>query len=333
MSGLDAVYGPIRRELEAVETLLWKTLGGAKDKDIKGMNHHLLSSPGKRLRPALVLLTAKAAGIPSSDELALVHVGAAVELIHIASLVHDDVMDEAAIRHNTPTINARWGSTPAIAYADYLFAEAISLLAHVGNPEAVQEVASAISLMSQGQVIQVFQRDNVDISEETYLDIITKKTGALFCASCAAPLHLRETPYFKAVDAFCRHFGLAFQITDDLLDLLGTEEQLGKKPGQDILEGEYTLPLIRARKKMSSKERHELDTLLDRKDKGSIESIKGLVRKHGGDTEAAKEALLHIEKANDSLSGLPDSSGKKSLVSLLDMLSGKLPCGILEKNI
>jgi heptaprenyl diphosphate synthase len=206
---------------------------------------HLIEAGGKRLRPALALTAASLAGTEVSRETLLG--GVSVELVHLASLYHDDVMDEATRRRSVDSVNARWGNLVAIVAGDFLLARSAEIAASLG-PEVAGLLAATLARLCQGQVAEVRAAFQIDRDEKDYLGAIANKTAALMSTACrvgALTAELDRTQ-IDDVTAFGEYFGMVFQIRDDVLDVIGTEEELGKTPGQDLSEGIYTLPVQRA---------------------------------------------------------------------------------------
>ena len=206
---------------------------------------HLIHAGGKRLRPALVVASAVAAGAEVTDR--VVEGAAAVELVHLGSLYHDDVIDQADSRHRVDSVNARWGNLVAILAGDFLLARASEMSAALG-PEVAGLVAATIARLCGGEVTQLQDAFNPDRSEASYLRSVEGKTGSLFSASCriAGIVSDLPRPWVDALTEYGRSLGVAFQIWDDIRDLVGTDDQLGKPAGHDMVEGTYTLPVLRA---------------------------------------------------------------------------------------
>ncbi len=261
MSPLDALgFAPMASDMARVEA----TLGGsvrAEDPYLSDVAGHLVSAGGKRLRPALAICAAYAAkGVgPVADD--AVTGGVSVELVHLGSLYHDDVIDEAETRRGVPSVNARWSNIVAILAGDYLLARASSLAASLGADVAAL-LAATIGELCRGQVLELQHLFDVDRSVATYTDAISGKTAALFATACrvGGMVSAVDDPTLEALTAFGQHLGMCFQIVDDVLDVTGTDETLGKPAGNDMLEGVYTLPVIHA-----LAESAELRDLLGRK--------------------------------------------------------------------
>jgi geranylgeranyl pyrophosphate synthase len=249
-SSLSRILRPVLRDLDAVQEHLAETLRDTRDVSVRQIVDFMLESPGKRIRPALALLSARAAlgkGDGSSRlERASLNVAAAVELIHMASLVHDDLIDDAMVRHHRPSVPAKWGKRVSAAVGDHLCGKAFQLVADCGDPRLFGILGSPLCAMCEGELMQVAGRGDFSLSEESCLAVVEKKTAALFSACCTAGAitTAHETMACEALRKFGYHFGVAFQILDDCKDLLSDEKRLGKTPGQDLLAGDVTLPLL-----------------------------------------------------------------------------------------
>lgn len=240
--------------LARVEALIGAALRGAErvyDRELASANSyvtdilsHTRRFRGKRLRPMLLLLSADATGGVHDDHLVL---AAVVEMIHTATLVHDDVLDDADLRRHVATVNSRWNNSTSVLFGDYLFTHAFHLAASLGTTEACRLIGRATNIVCEGELTQVRQRGNVDLTEEDYFGIVEAKTGELCAVSCRlGGLYARaDRPVVEALDRYGRLLGIAFQIADDVLDLAGTECETGKTLGSDLAQQKLTLPLIR----------------------------------------------------------------------------------------
>jgi heptaprenyl diphosphate synthase len=218
---------------------------GSGDEFLDQVTTHLIAAGGKRLRPGLALASATGGARSATREDLLG--GVAVELVHLASLYHDDVMDEATVRRNVETVNARFGNLVAIVAGDFLLARSAEIAAGLGT-EVAALLAATLARLCEGQVNEVRSAYSLARTEEDYFETIAGKTAALMSTSCrigalTAGLDKAET---DALTTFGRCFGMVFQLRDDILDVIGTEEELGKTPGQDLAEGVYTLPVLLA---------------------------------------------------------------------------------------
>jgi len=319
---LKDIYKPIERELIDVEKTLRGCLGSSRYKAILKINNYVLEGKGKRLRPALVLLSAKATqGQSAIDHRSIVSIATAVELIHMASLIHDDVIDHSKLRHNKPTINSKWGQDISITVGDYLYSVAFELISDCSNLDVVRCISSATKAMCEGELLQVCERDNLDLLKERYLIIVRKKTASLFAASCQAGslVSKADRALQRAFREYGINFGIAFQIINDYLDIVSEEKNLGKSPGQDIGVGEVTLPLLNLLESVPAHEKEGLKALFNsRRDKVSLQKIKSRLF----DSEAAHKTSVQVSSymrlAKKNLNRVSGSVFKTSLLNLAD---------------
>ncbi|HEY1379286.1 MAG TPA: polyprenyl synthetase family protein, partial [Gemmataceae bacterium] len=236
------LYAPIARDLDAVERVFADTIASPRP-TLARMLEHLTHYRGKRLRPALLLLTARACGRVTAAHHVL---GAVVEMVHTATLVHDDVLDEAGLRRHVPTVNAGWGNKASILLGDYLFTHAFHLTSTIGDARACELIGEATNRVCEGELHQTLQRGNLDLTEGEYFEIIDGKTAALTACCCrlGALYAGADADAVERLANYGRLLGLAFQVADDLLDLLGREDTAGKTLGTDLQQQKLTLPLI-----------------------------------------------------------------------------------------
>jgi octaprenyl-diphosphate synthase len=237
-----SLFAPLAPDLEAVERVLADALASRRS-HVARLTAHLSHYRGKRLRPVLLLLTARACG-----EVTTVHhtLAAVVEMIHTATLVHDDVLDGAAVRRHVATVNAEWGNQTSILLGDYLFTKAFHLTSTI-DARACRLIGEATNRVCEGELLQVSERGNLSLSEEQYLEIIDGKTAELTACCCrlGAVYSGATAAVVERLAAYGRCLGMAFQIADDLLDLVGEERMTGKSLGTDLEQQKLTLPLIR----------------------------------------------------------------------------------------
>ena len=326
---LDQIYQPIADDLKKVERFLESSVKESKNQSILAMSDSLLESGGKRLRPALVILSEKAASAGKNTNCNhddLIRLAAAVELIHIASLIHDDVLDGATMRRNKPSINVRLGDDVSIVFGDYVYSKAFELIAKCRNPDVFECICQAIYVMCEGELTQVCQRGNLDLSKDNYITIVRKKTASLFAACCHAGTIIGN--HSQAIQTTLRgfglNFGIAFQITDDCKDIISEERTLGKYPGQDVISGDMTLPLLNLFEVVSQAERQKIKNIFASKiNESGLKKIKQMFINSDALSSTRKTALYYINQAKQGLEELENSDYKESLNCLTDYIAEK----------
>ena len=274
---------------------------------------------GKRLRPALVLLSGKAIGKLTPDHVVM---AVAVELIHTATLVHDDVLDEATIRRHLATANALWDNEASVLLGDYLFAKAICLASSLETTFACRAIGEAARIVCEGELRQVDGRGNYDMREEEYLGIIADKTSALCTCCCRLGSHYAgaSEELREALGRYGRHLGIAFQITDDILDLLGDEETTGKSLGTDLIKQKPTLPLIRMLSQVGGSDRRRLVAILSSSGNHQRESLRPWFEQVDAIAYSQAMAEQYVRQAKEELRALPDSPARFALELLADFV-------------
>ncbi len=290
-----------------------KSERAARSEFVWQITEHILTRRGKRLRPAFVFLSA---GQMAADPQRAMLAALAVELIHTATLLHDDVIDLSSTRRGQPTVNSKWNNLVSVLMGDYLFSRAFSLLVQADSRTLTAAFSRATERVSVGQLVEIQHINNLDLSEADYFSLIADKTASLFAVSCetGAILAERPEPEREKIRDFGEKVGIAFQITDDLLDIVGKEETTGKTAGNDLREGKLTLPLIYTLQNGNSRYRKEVvEILRTGTDNGQIELVAQLVRQAGGVAYAQRQADKMGQEAFRLLEGLPSSQYKKSL--------------------
>ena len=324
---LDQVYQPIADDLKEVERFLEVSIRESKNQSIRGMSDSLLESGGKRLRPALVILSEKAAsanGKSSCDRDELIRLATAMELIHMASLIHDDVLDGATLRRSKPSINAKLGDDISIVFGDYIYSKAFELIGKCRNPDVFECICQAIYVMCEGELIQICQRGNLDLSKDDYITIVRKKTASLLaaCCHCGTILGNHSQIIQTTLKEFGLNFGIAFQIMDDCRDIVGGKNTLGKHPGQDVTAGDMTLPLLNLLEVIGLTKRGEVKRILESAiDKYSLEKIRKMFVGTEVLNSTQQTALYYVGRARHELDELKDSDYKRSLGYLTDYIT------------
>jgi len=279
---------------------------------------YVVQAGGKRLRPALVVLSAQVGGAQTDDAIT---VGAAAELIHLATLMHDDIVDRASLRHQKPTAAVEFGDDVAILLGDYLYVEAFSLLASINDPILIDLFARSTRTMCQGEINQVKRRFQLDLTLSEYLTFIDNKTATLMgtCMRAGARLARLSADQATALGHYGWNLGMAFQIIDDTLDLVGEEELTGKTLRTDLANGKLTLPLIHLRDQLSSAERETFLGYLKSPD-GNVPRIVGWLKESGSLQEGLRHASNFANQARASLQHFPDSTPKQTLSAIADYI-------------
>ncbi|MBP7559395.1 MAG: polyprenyl synthetase family protein [Armatimonadetes bacterium] len=316
-----AAHDLVREELDQMQAVL-DHLAGSRVPLLARACRHVLDGRGKRIRPTLLSLSARAAAgddyRPSHDAVLL---SAAVETVHVSSLLHDDVVDGASVRRGRVSVNAEWGSPISIFTADYLLAAVFQVLATPENVELLRGLATAVMRMCEAEVLQASSVGNLDVTEDHYREIIDGKTAALMSTACRIGALAASTESSRAtrLAEFGRAFGMAFQITDDVLDIAGNAEEVGKPLGSDIRAGYFTLPIIALRNGADEATAAELRALLGRGTRISddvVAEIAASVRASGALEYCQRVAGTYVDEALDHLSALPDSEARQALEAL-----------------
>lgn len=315
---LDALYEPIREELTQFEALLHSELQ-SRYPSVDQLAKHAFRLGGKRLRPALLLLTAKAVGDVSRDHLVLATV---VEMIHTATLVHDDVLDSATMRRHVETANARWGNQASVLLGDFLFTHAFYLASTLSSVSACRIIGRATNIVCEGELRQVASCGNFELLEDEYLGIIEAKTAELCACCCQLGAHYAgaDDQTEQALTRFGRGIGMAFQIADDLLDIVGDEAAAGKSLGTDLEQLKLTLPLIRLLSRLGAAERKQLVAELQENPGTRRESLERRLLESGALEYARFKALQFAERARQELNGLAPSHAKNVLCQLTEFV-------------
>ncbi|WP_417848670.1 polyprenyl synthetase family protein [Thalassoglobus sp.] len=300
--------------LQAVEATFATELA-SKNPYLRDIYQHTSRFRGKRLRPILCLLTAKACGeIKREHEI----LAAVVEMIHTATLVHDDVLDNADIRRHVATVNVRWNNHTSVLYGDFLFTHSFHLAAETGSAEACRLIGRATNLVCEGELTQIRNRGNLNLTEAEYLNIIDGKTAELCAVACllGAKFANADQETIKRLENFGRLLGQAFQIADDVLDLTGLESNVGKTLGTDLFQQKLTLPIIRLLGKSSEQSKSELTELLEAGTDEAAQKIVLLAKEEGVIEESFDFAKQLATQAQSELDILPDSPAKQVLLKL-----------------
>jgi octaprenyl-diphosphate synthase len=313
------IVEPVESFLQAVTRQLIRQVNDF-DPQIVPYAQYALNSGGKHLRPTILALSAGALG-----EVTDAHVTAAViiEMVHLATLVHDDVLDEAEIRRDQPTLAANWGNEIAVLFGDCLFAQALKLAAGFPTPEVCRTVAMATNTVCSGEILQTQHRRKFPISRREYFRVIEMKTGELFTLSCDLAAFLSgATPKRRiALRQFGAAFGIAYQVYDDCMDLFGTEASAGKSLGTDLAKGKLTWPVLLAWERASAADRARLEQLVENWQPENLAAVNELLARYETFEPSQNIIARYLEQARRALRVLPESGGRAGLLGVADFLA------------
>jgi octaprenyl-diphosphate synthase len=282
---------------------------------INQMGHYIVGNGGKRLRPMILLLAAKALGYASNNHLIL---AAVIEFIHTATLLHDDVVDESDLRRGKESANAVWGNAASVLVGDYLYSRAFEMMVRTGNMRVMEILSKTTTAIAEGEVLQLLNCNNPETSEAKYLEVIARKTAILFSSATRLAAVIADADNAVEADlaAYGQHLGVAFQLIDDALDYKAKKEDLGKNLGDDLAEGKPTLPLIYA---IQNGTKNEAEIIVDAIKNGRREAFNdvfAIVQRTRAIAYTEQRANEEALKAVKSLTVLPDSEFKNALILL-----------------
>ena len=305
------------QDMQAVDKLINSYITSNVTPVISELSNHLINAGGKRLRPLLTLAASDLCNYSGASHIKL---AAAIEFIHTATLLHDDVVDESFQRRGKPTANILWDNQSSVLVGDYLFSKSFQLMVETDSLKVLSILADASSTISEGEILQLSAVKNIKTDESTYFKIIEGKTAALFAAATevGAVISNVERKKADALANFGKALGISFQITDDLLDYVGSEEVLGKNIGDDFKEGKVTLPLIKAISKSSKEEKRFWEEVINKgmQKSSDLEHALLLMRQHNVFDETRSEAIKWSKMARNYLDIFPESKTKVILQEL-----------------
>ena len=282
---------------------------------VEKIGQYIIESGGKRLRPLLVLLAARACGYQQQQHITL---AAVVEFIHTATLLHDDVVDTSDLRRGKPTANNKWDNSSSVLVGDFLYSRAFQMLVSIGHIDVMGTLSNATNVIAEGEVLQLLNAKNPDVSEADYLHVILGKTAMLFEAASqtGAQLAQASNEQTEALRRFGRHLGIAFQLIDDLMDYTGDQSSMGKNVGDDLAEGKPTLPLIHAMAHAAEDERKLIRKAIRQGSCEDIDKIQSILIRCGSLDYTRARATQETQDALDCLNIVNDSPYKQSLADL-----------------
>jgi len=316
----DRVGLAVGPELRAIEEAIAEEIDSPVAL-IHELGEFIAGAGGKRLRPILLLMAARLAGYRGPRA---VRMGCVVELLHTATLIHDDVVDQAPLRRGRPSANARWGDDASILVGDHLYSKSFALMVQDGDAQVLETLARATVSMTEAEVFQLERKRSGTTCEADYLRIITQKTASFMSACCriGALLGRCGAEQVEGLTRYGLDVGIAFQISDDALDFVADQARLGKAVGADLREGKRTLPLIATLERAAPHERERIQTLLESHapDRDEVEEIRRLVVKYEGIDYALERAHGYVQRAKDALGPFRDSEDKETLALIADFV-------------
>lgn len=276
---LKDIYKSVESEFDAVNELIVEQLS-SRVPLVEKIAQYIVESGGKRMRPLVTLLTAKALDKSDQDTIKLASI---IEFLHTATLLHDDVVDTSDLRRGKATANANWGNAPSILVGDFLYSRAFQMMVEIGSMEVMSVLANATNVIAEGEVFQLMNAKNPDITEQQYFDVIEYKTAMLFVAAShgAAMLAKADKKQQLAAKEYGLQLGLAFQLVDDILDYSGDSAEMGKNTGDDLAEGKPTLPLIYAMREGSEQQRTLIRNAIRKGERERIDDVIAIVKETG----------------------------------------------------
>lgn len=313
------IVEPVEPFLEAVAVRLARQVHEF-DPALAQYAEYALNVQGKHLRPTLVALAASSLG-KTSD--AHVTVAVIIEMVHLATLVHDDIMDEAEVRRGQLTLAANWGNEIAVLFGDCLFAQSLKLAASFPTPDVCRAVSSATNTVCSGEILQTRHRRNFELSRRDYFRVLEMKTAELFALSCDLAAFLSEAspPHRLALREFGLAFGTAYQIYDDCVDLFGTEKEAGKSLGTDLAKGKLTYPVLLAWERANPADRARLESLVQDWQPGAFARVAELLARYETLTPSLELIERYLSQARQSLRSLPESGGRAGLAGVTEYLT------------
>ena len=314
-AALRDIQTPVVNQLEAVKSELWRIVS-ADVPLVRDVQAHLMGMKGKMLRPTLLLLSS---AVEEQQQPRAITYAAIIELIHLATLVHDDAVDHSALRRGMPTVNALFSNQVSVIMGDYLYLRALKELVILDDIAPMRAITEASNEMTLGEMRQLSSYDAFAYSEDDYETLIRAKTASLFVASCEVGALCGAARHRDALGRFGLKLGMAFQVVDDLLDYTEAQEMTGKPSGLDLKEHKVTLPLIAALREMPRKARARVEELFHTStpDDAAVGEVVGIVREYGGLEYARQRGDQFAREAEDALLSLPEGASRSALVETI----------------
>ena len=318
------LFDLIQDDLEQVEKQI-TVESVASVEVVTAIGRYLQSSGGKRLRPALLLLSSRLVDPHGNSRDTATHLGAVVELIHAATLVHDDVIDAAETRRGHPSTNVKWGNHTCVLAGDWLYMQAFQIALREHNFVILELLISLTQMMVEGELLQLERIGRMDVSEADCMELVDRKTACLFsvCARLGAVAAQADQPTQEKLAEYAWNLGMAFQLVDDMLDFTARETVLGKPVGNDLREGKVTLPLVYALECASADERRIVEKILAQRnyDEVPFSRVLGLLKQYRGIERVKDRAQSFTDKARQVMSGFPESQYQRALLSVTELVT------------
>ena len=317
MKNFSEIHSLMKSDMEKTDNILIDRLNSNVDL-INQMSHYIIASGGKRIRPLLLLLCARATNYGGTEHHAMAVV---IELIHTATLLHDDVVDESTTRRNQDTANELWGNAASVLVGDFLYSRAFEILVEPNSMSIMRILSKATNQIAEGEVLQLLNIRNANVSQTKYFNVIEQKTARLFEAACKIGALLSDSSEktINSLGDFGLHLGIAFQIIDDALDYESNSTTMGKEVGDDLSEGKITLPMIYALEKTSGSENKILRDAIKTSDASNIDKIINILCSVNAFEFTRKIAENESQKALKSLKNIPDSEYRSALKLLCEL--------------
>jgi len=318
------IFDLIQDDLEQVEKKITVESVASVDA-VTAIGQYLQSSGGKRLRPALLLLSSRLAGPDGHSRSTAIQLGAVVELIHAATLVHDDVIDDAETRRGRPSTNVKWGNHTCVLAGDWLYMQAFQIALRERSFPILELLIGLTQMMVEGELLQLERIGRIDVSEADCMELVDRKTACLFsvCARLGALAAQADAHTQEKLSEYAWNLGMAFQLIDDMLDFTAREKVLGKPVGNDLREGKVTLPLVYALECASPAERRLVEKILDQRnyDEVPFARILALLEQHRGIERVKDRAQSFTDKARQIISEFPESPHQRALLTVTELVT------------
>jgi octaprenyl-diphosphate synthase len=318
---LEPIRDIVRHDMAQLNQVICESLK-SNIPNINMISEHITQNPGKRLRPLLTILGAKACGYQGEDHITL---AAIIELIHTATLLHDDVVDESTQRRGYDTANAKWGNPISVLVGDFLYSRSFQLMAKLNNACVFRVLADTSNLIAEGEVLQLINSAQANISETTYLKVIYHKTAKLFESACqlSGVVAHASSKTQAALAQYGQHFGMAYQLVDDILDYTSEDPRLGKNTGDDFRQQKVTLPLIEALTQASPTDVKALQDHIHGVQALPFTEGLAIMQKHKSFTKAQQQAAHQLDEAQQALQAMPSNDYSQAMAALLSLMHNR----------